>query len=211
MLLLVVIANKSIENCAVVFSATAFLALMLVSHNAAAAVVIDFQTGPAGVGGTITESGGNVSGSDINISLMILDGTDGFDGSYATDALLSFDTLANTIEIVGTIDPFVAVSQTLLSGSFDAFRYTEIGGNQTFLGAGPEIKSCALLCEIGVDPGTLFDFFGVSIESVKGTVISTDIVNTESDRVLPPIPIPAAAWLFGSALLGLGVVKRRTA
>lgn len=24
-----------------------------------------------------------------------------------------------------------------------------------------------------------------------------------------PVPIPAAAWLFGSALLGLGVMKRR--
>jgi hypothetical protein len=29
--------------------------------------------------------------------------------------------------------------------------------------------------------------------------------------VASPIPVPAAAWLFGSALLGLGVVKRRKA
>jgi hypothetical protein len=29
--------------------------------------------------------------------------------------------------------------------------------------------------------------------------------------ILSPVPIPAAAWLFGSALLGLGMVKRRKA
>jgi hypothetical protein len=26
-----------------------------------------------------------------------------------------------------------------------------------------------------------------------------------------PVPVPAAAWLFGSALLGLGVIKRKKA
>jgi hypothetical protein len=30
-------------------------------------------------------------------------------------------------------------------------------------------------------------------------------------KELSPVPIPAAAWLFGSALLGLGVVKRKRA
>lgn len=32
-----------------------------------------------------------------------------------------------------------------------------------------------------------------------------------SNVVLSPIPIPAAAWLFGSALLGLGAIKRSKA
>jgi hypothetical protein len=190
---------------------TAFLFFMLVSHNAAAALVIDFQTGPAGAGGTITESGGEVIGSNINISLMILDGIGGLDGSYATEALLSFDTSLNTIQIVGTIDPFVAVSQQLLSGSFDNFSYSVQGGNGVFIASGPDTKACALLCEIGVDPDISFEYFAFSIESVNGSVISTDIVNTAADFVSPPVPIPAAAWLFGSALLGLGAVKRRKA
>jgi len=30
-----------------------------------------------------------------------------------------------------------------------------------------------------------------------------------SDFVASAVPVPAAAWLFGSALLGLGVVRRK--
>jgi len=181
-----------------------YLALASIPLNAAAAVVIDFQTGAAGAGGTITESGGDVVGTNINISLMILDGTSN-DGSYVADAKLNFDTAAgtNTIDIVGTVNPFVVIPTTLLSGSFDSFTYSVIGGNEFFTGTGPDVKSCALLCEIGVDPNTPFEFFGISIESVNGTVISTDIVNTA-------VPVPAAVWLFGSGLLGLvGVARRR--
>jgi len=172
--------------------------------NAAAVVVIDFQTGAAGAGGTLTESGGEVVGDNINISLLILDGTAGSDGSYVADAKLNFDTLANTISIFGTVNPFVANPTELLSGSFDTFTYNVVGGNKFFTATGPDVKSCALLCEIGVDPATQFEFFGISIESKNGTVISTDFVNTAV------VPVPAAVWLFGSGLLGLvGIARRR--
>ena len=37
-----------------------------------------------------------------------------------------------------------------------------------------------------------------------------DHVSLASNRVAA-VPLPASAWLFGSALLGLGVIKRKKA
>jgi hypothetical protein len=176
--------------------------------NASAAVVIDFQTGAAGAGGTITEAGGEVTGTDINISLLLVDGFGGApDGSYVADALLQFDTALNSISITVTVDPFVPASEVLLSGSFDTFTYSVetiqgVGEMEVFSGSGPDIKSATLLEALGLAPSTPFQFFGFSIESVNGTVISTDIVNTA-------VPVPAAVWLFGTGLVGLVAVARR--
>lgn len=39
----------------------------------------------------------------------------------------------------------------------------------------------------------------------------TDYTSLVTAAVLPEVPLPTAAWLFGSALLGLGVFKRKTA
>jgi hypothetical protein len=52
--------------------------------------------------------------------------------------------------------------------------------------------------------GTLNEYYGYSINSLNDEeILSVAGVTT--------VPVPAAAWLFASALLGLGVVKRRKA
>ena len=182
------------------------LALASIPLNAAAAVVIDFGTGLAGPGGTLTESGGDVSGSNVLIGVLTADGTAN-DGTYVTNALLNFDTAANTISIVGDVPGLGVAPTTLLSGTFTSSSYTAIPGpggvTEIFSGQGPDIKDPDLLTALGIPASTPFDFFGFSIESVNGTVISTDIVNTA-------VPVPAAVWLFGSGLLGMvGIARRR--
>ncbi len=188
---------------------TTFIAALLVSvvsTNASAVTVIDFGTGLAGAGGTITYADMNVVGEDIPIGALIVDGAPQGNGVYEVNAVLNFDTGAvgePQITIFGTVDQLVANPTFLLSGDFSDFEYYEdTFGNQVFAGTGPDTKACELLCQLGLDTNTPFNFFGFSIESANGTVVSTDIVNTA-------IPVPAAVWLFGSGLIGLVAVARR--
>ena len=180
--------------------------------NAVAAYVLDFGTGLAGAGGTITNAGGSISGSNIFIGSLIVDGTTTSNGTYVVDALLNFDTSANTISIVGNIATLGIAGETLLSGSFTSYSTTvipQLGGGQTevFQATGPDTKSNILLGILGIPLDTQFNFFGFSIESANGSVVSTDIVNTAA-----VVPVPAAVWLFGSGLLGLvGIARRKQA
>ena len=193
------------KNLIRILTIAGYFVLAAVSQNAAAVVVIDFGTGLAGPGGTITESGGNVTGAGIKIGSMIVEGTTSSDGTYVvTGGTLTFDTAADTISIVG--DVLGIGSMTLLSGSFNSFSLTSYPGpTEVFQADGPDTKSNDLLIELGVDPSTQFEFFGFSIESANGNVVSTDIINTA-------VPVPPAVWLFGSGLLGLvGIARRKKA
>ena len=189
-----------------VFSFISYFAVAVFSTNATAALVIDFSTGLLGSGGTIgfDANGIDVTGTDIFIGALTVEGTPVMDGVYVADALLNFSTAANEISVIGTVDGLVANLSVLLTGSFDTWSFTE-GLTDVFVGGGPDVKSCELLCALGVPEATNFEFFGFSLQSANGNVISTDIVNTV-------VPVPAAVWLFGSGLLGLvGVARRRRA
>ena len=187
------------------FSFITYFAVAVFSTNATAALVIDFSTGLLGSGGTIgfDANGIDVTGTDIFIGALTVEGTPVMDGVYVADALLNFSTAANEISVIGTVDGLVANLSVLLTGSFDTWSFDTIAGVDVFTGSGPDIKSCELLCALGVPEATNFEFFGFSLQSANGNVISTDIVNTV-------VPVPAAVWLFGSGLLGLvGVARRR--
>ena len=198
------------KNLARILTLIGYFALASIPLNAAAAVVIDFGTGLAGPGGTLSYDGVNTIGTNINIGSLTAQGTPANAGTYLTNAILNFDTGANTISIFGDVPGLGIAPTILLSGSFSSFTYTPISGpsglTEVFSGQGPDIKDAGLLAILGVPTNTPFDFFGFSIESVNGTVVSTDIVNTEV------VPVPAAVWLFGSGLIGLvGIARRKKA
>ena len=175
--------------------------------NAAAAYVIDFGTGLAGSGGTITDLGTTILGTNILIGSMVVQGTATSDGTYVVDALLNFDTNANTLSIVGDIGSLGITGDTLLLGSFTSYGLNFYPGpTEVFDASGTDIKSSALLGSLGIPTNTQFGYFGFSIQSANGTVTSTDIINTAV------VPVPAAVWLFGAGLLGLvGIARRKKA
>jgi hypothetical protein len=175
--------------------------------NAAAALVMDFGTG-LGTGGTISVdlNGTDVTGTNIFIGALNVEGAAVNNGAFTVNALLNFSTAANTISLVGTVTALgLSTTQTLLSGSFNTndWSFINSGGAEVFSGAGVDTKSAELLTALGAPTNTAFEFFAFSLQSVNGNVLSSDIINTAV------VPVPAAVWLFGSGLLGMAGIARR--
>ena len=180
------------------------------SFNAAAAVIA-FETGGSGFGGDISflfsPSGATLTGDNINIGGLTIAGSSA-DGSYAiSDGVMSFSTGTATLSIQGSIAGLGITNQTLLSSTMDNFLYDYSNSNMInmFTASGSSELSSTLLSAIGL-PGTGFDYFGYSIDvNSLGQVVDAGVINTSNASV---VPLPAAAWLFISAIAGLTGAKR---
>ena len=182
--------------------------------TARASAVLDFGTGLAGQGGTITLKNGVITGKNIFIDAFIVAGDPGHDNVYNIDgsgrghagpaALFNFTTgpSGGSMSIVGRIPGLGITSNIPLitSGTFSSWTFNPANGY--FSGSGLDVINPILLTALGIPTNTQFEFFGfASFFGKNHNVISTDF------RTNPVVPEPASMLLVGTGIVA--VLRRR--
>ena len=201
---------------------TLLIAAVLATGQAQAAPIIEFSTGSAGQGGTITWDGTNLKGSDIPIGAVTISGAPSNNGTFlVTEGHLYFDTgsanvtiqdlytnVGHNIAIVGCVPqlgydfPSCGVFGNLMLGTIHGWN--ESLASQGLLAAFGESFVGNLSVAMGLSPeagSAAWRLGGFSLAATAlnagepGTVSETSITN------LSVIPEPGTMILLGTGLL----------
>lgn len=121
-------------------------------------------------------------------------------------------TITGGVQLQGGTD--IPLGSTLLSGTFNNAFVQDLGvqGFKVTFGSFSDTKNASLLSYYGLTPGTPFQgaltlLFASTNTGVGDAFTSTSIFS--GTVVNAPVPVPAAAWLFGSGLVWLMGMRAR--
>jgi hypothetical protein len=152
-------------------------------------------------------------------------GTSAFTSQLLTGTAVLDDSGILTETLVGTVDASAlnlgianVTTTNVFNGTIAGGVFTANSGTSTVTSCVSALSGCALL-SVGVATTLTTATGSISLAgggSLVGTVTASGITLTATDTLTPvaapAVPVPAAAWLFGSGLLGLaGVTRRRRA
>lgn len=168
-----------------------------------------------------TVSGTNTpanSGTSSSVTSGILSFTTGAFTGMTADGFYNFAaggslTITGAVSAAGISDP----TTVLLSASNVAAQFNPSFGPSGFqfsmtIPFGSDTKNADLLSYFGLAPSTSFTFSGtllgsrvtVGLNGFTAPVLSADIMNTAT-----AVPTPSSLLLFGSALIGIGMIATR--
>ena len=204
----------------------------------AMAVELDFNLS-APTSGTVTYAGGGgaLAGSNIEVDNVVGLSTPANANvtSVCFSCLLNFNSgtltgsgpqnggwwsfgSGGTISITGGVQlqggTDISLGSTLLTGNFNNAFVQDLGNQfKVTFGSFSDTKHADLLSYYGLPlgpyNGALTFLFAATDNGVGSAFTSTSVFSGNVVNSPAPVPLPAAAWLFGSALAGLAGVLRK--
>lgn len=223
---------KLVKSTLVAFAMFASVAANAISIPKSTPDLIDFLIDSTNGGSLVWDtSSDRLVGSGINIFSVVsqtFDGTPVIGPLPCPGCVLSFVSGTHTAggdfggDLSGSSIAIAAGSVPLMVGHFtDGAVFSVKSGLFNILGAGfVDVKNPDLATALGFSPGitSWTGALNLQFTSLTGfkagahlSPLSGDVSNTPAT---PPsgVPVPAAAWLFGSGLIGLvGVARRKSA
>ncbi len=182
-----------------------------ISYNGTGGALIGTNIDVDNVVGLSTPANANVTSTCLTCTLNFTSGLN----TSAGGGTWRFGP-GGSISITGGVDfqgstPDISLGSTLLTGTFSSATVSDAGVFEVTFGSFTDVKHAGLLSYYGMPGGNYDGSLTILFSAVvgPGNAINSTSLFGGSIANIAAVPVPAAAWLFGSGLLGLYSAARR--